>query len=61
MREPNVAIYMLRCVNLGIPKDILKDITCGDVYDMLTESGNDQNEDLYPYKATQDDINSFFG
>lgn len=31
----------------------------GMVYDLLIEKGNDQEE--YPYKATQEDIDSFFG
>lgn len=59
MREPNVAIYMLRCTELGLQMDMLEVITMGDVYDMCTEKMNDQED--YPIKATQDDIASFFG
>ena len=59
VREPNIAIYMLRCVELGLNKDMLSMVTMGDVYDMCTEKLNDQEE--YPKKATQDDIKAFFG
>lgn len=49
---------MLRCADLGLSRDDLNEMTIGMVYDMLTEKENDQEK--YPYKATQDDINSFF-
>ena len=58
VREPNIAIYMLRCVELGLNKDMLLEISIGDVYDMFTERMNDQEE--YPKKATQEDIDSIF-
>lgn len=50
---------MLRCSELNLSKEDLDDITVGMVYDMLIEKGNDLEK--YNYKATQDDINSFFG
>lgn len=59
VREPNIAIYMLRCVELGLNKDMLQILSIGDIYDMYTEKMNDQEE--YPLKATQEDINNFFG
>lgn len=34
-------------------------MTMGMVYDLLTEKENDQEQ--YPYKATQEDIDNFFG
>lgn len=34
-------------------------MTMGMVVDLLIEKANDQEK--YPYKATQDDINTFFG
>lgn len=34
-------------------------MTMGMVYDLLTEKANDQEQ--YPYKATQEDIDNFFG
>ena len=49
---------MLRCAELGLSREDLDDMTVGMVYDMLTEQANDQEK--YPYKATQADINHFF-
>lgn len=49
---------MLRCAELGLSRDDLDDMTVGMVYDMLIEQANDQEK--YPYKATQADINRFF-
>lgn len=50
---------MLRCVELGLTKELLEMLSMGDVYDMCTEKANDQEE--YPTKGTQEDITSFFG
>ena len=50
---------MLRCAELGLSDETLDGMTMGMVYDMLIEKGND--EEKYPYKATQDDIYAFFG
>lgn len=50
---------MLRCSELNLSDKALSEMTMGMVYDMLIEKGNDQEE--YPYKATQADIESFFG
>lgn len=49
---------MLRCAELGLSREDLDDMTVGMVYDMLIEQANDQEK--YPYKATQADINQFF-
>lgn len=49
---------MLRCAELGLSCEDLDDMTVGMVYDMLIEQTNDQEK--YPYKATQADINRFF-
>lgn len=49
---------MLRCAELGLSREDLDDMTVGMVYDMLIEQANDQEK--YPYKATQADIDSFF-
>lgn len=59
VREPNGAIFMLRCAKLGLSDAALENMTMGMVFDMLTEQGNDFEE--YPLKATQSDIKSFFG
>lgn len=50
---------MLRCAELGLSRQDLDDMTMGMVYDMLIERANDQVK--YPYKATQADIEAFFG
>ena len=50
---------MLRCALLGLSTEDLDDMTMGMVYDMYTEKENDKQK--YPYKATQEDIYSFFG
>lgn len=59
VREPNGAIFMLRCAELGLSDEALSGMTIGMVYDMLAEKANDAEK--YPYKATQDDIYAFFG
>lgn len=58
MREATGATFMLRCAELGLSREDLDDMTVGMVYDMLIEQANDQEK--YPYKATQADIDSFF-
>lgn len=50
---------MLRCAELALSDEALNSMTVGMVYDMFTERANDQEK--YPYKATQEDIYSFFG
>ena len=50
---------MLRCVELGLSEEALREMTVGMVFDMMIEQLNDQEN--YPYKATQDDIKAFFG
>lgn len=50
---------MLRCAQLGLSDEALADMTVGMIYDMLIEQANDREE--YPYKATQADIEAFFG
>ena len=50
---------MLRCAELGLSDEALANMDVGMVYDMLIEKGNDR--ETYPYKATQEDIEKFFG
>lgn len=50
---------MLRCAELGLSAEDLDSMTMGMVYDMLIERSNDHEK--YNYKATQDDIDAFFG
>ena len=56
-REFNTALFMLRCVQLGISIRDLDVLTVGTVLDMMTESGNDDAK--YAQLATQDDFNKF--
>ena len=48
---------MLRVKQLGLSFDELEEITVGDVFDMVIEQANDNEE--YPYKATQKDFDAF--
>ncbi|MBQ6815592.1 MAG: hypothetical protein IJP13_08655 [Lachnospiraceae bacterium] len=50
---------MLRCAELNLSDSALSNMTMGMVYDMLIERANDNEK--YPYKATQEDIERFFG
>ena len=50
---------MLRCAELGLSDEALGNMSMGMVMDLLDEKMNDNHK--YPYKATQEDIYSFFG
>ena len=58
-REPTGALFMLRCAELNLSDRALGGMTMGMVYDLLTEKMNDN--ETYPYKATQEDIEHYFG
>lgn len=49
----------MRAAHFGLSDEALANMTMGMVYDMLTEEANDREE--YPIKATQEDIDAFFG
>lgn len=51
-------MFMLRCAELGLSDEALCGMSMGMVYDLYTEKANDNEE--YPYKATQEDIKNFF-
>lgn len=57
VREPNGAIFMLRCAQLGLSDEALGSMSMGMVYDLLTEQANDREK--YPYRATQEDFDAF--
>lgn len=57
-REPNGAIFMLRCAELNLSKEDLDDMTMGMVYDMITEKANDHEK--YSIKATPGTLAGFF-
>ena len=50
-------LFLLRCVQLGISVRDLDLLTIGTVFDMYTESGNDQCK--YNVVATQEDFDGF--
>lgn len=50
---------MLRCAELGLSDDALRDMSIGMVYDLLIERTNDNEQ--WPDRATQEDIYRFFG
>ena len=56
-REPNGAIFMLRCAQLGLSDEALGCMSMGMVMDMLIEQGNDHEK--YPTRATQEDFDNF--
>ena len=57
VRPFTTALFVIRALQLGIPITELDYFTVGDIYDLLTESGNDREE--WAKKATQEDINNF--
>ena len=52
------ALYLLRCVELGLSIADLELLEIGMVWDMFTESNND-GWDGWAYKATQADFDRF--
>lgn len=57
-REPNGAIFMLRCAELNLNGAELDEFTVGMVYDMITERTNDHEK--YDKKAPAGSMASFF-
>ena len=57
-REPNGAIFMLRCAELNLTGSDLDEFTVGMVYDMVTERANDHEK--YDKKAPAGSMASFF-
>lgn len=53
------ALYALRAKQQGFSLEELAFVSVGFINDILVEAGNDHFD--YPQKATQDDIDSFFG
>lgn len=44
VREPNGAIFMLRCSELHLSDEALNSMSMGMVYDMVTEKSNDHEK-----------------
>lgn len=57
-REQNTAMYLLRCVQLGLSISDLELLEIGMVSDMLTEAQNDDWKG-WREKATQADFDNF--
>lgn len=57
VREPNGAIFMLRCAELNLSDEALGNMSMGMVYDLLIERGNDSVK--WAYRATQEDFDAF--
>jgi hypothetical protein len=53
-RELNTAVYLLRCIQLGLHLSDLEELDYGAVTDLMIESGNDDYD--YPMKASKEDI-----
>lgn len=51
------ALFLLRCVELGLSMKDLDVLDVGMIYDMFIEKGNDNEE--YAQVATQEDMNKF--
>ncbi len=56
-REYNTALYLLRCVQLGLSYDDMEHLTYGMVEDMFIERENDELE--YSIIADQSDFDKF--
>lgn len=50
-------LFYLRCVQIGLSIADTDLLTMGEIFDMITESSNDQTE--YDYIAGQDDFDKF--
>lgn len=54
----NTAIYLLRCVQIGLSMADLELLEIGMIFDMFTESVNDEWKG-WQQKATQEDFDKF--
>jgi len=51
------ALFLLRCIEVGISIADLDNLTIGMILDIWTEKGNDSED--YDYTATQADFDAF--
>lgn len=56
-REITTALFLLRCVQIGLSMSDLNDLTIGMIMDMAVENKNDEYD--YPNKAGQADFDKF--
>ena len=59
VREETGAVFMLRCAELGLPREDLDEMTMGMVYDLLIEKANDAEK--YDLKGQPGAMREFFG
>lgn len=53
------ALFLLRCVQLGLCMADLDGLTVGTVFDMMIERANDEVPEAYARVATQADFDKF--
>lgn len=53
------ALFLLRCLQVGLSLRDLELLTIGMVNEIYIESSNDEHQDLYSEVADQDDMDSF--
>lgn len=53
----STALYLLRCKQMHLSMEEMDMVECGMVWDMMTESGNDNEE--YPIKAGKEEFRAF--
>ena len=56
-RPYNTALFLLRCVQVGLSLSDIYRLNYGMILDILTEAGNDNEK--YDYIATQADFDNF--
>ena len=56
-REYNTAVYLLRCIQLGLSYEDMEHLTYGMIQDIFIEADNDSLQ--YEYKAQQSDFDNF--
>lgn len=54
-----VSLYLLRCIQLGLSIDDLKQLTVGMILDVYTELENNKNDNNPVHEATQEDMDRF--
>ena len=58
-RKMTTALFLLRCLQIGLSMGELDLLTVGMVFDMITERANDDCADEYEQQATQADFDAF--
>lgn len=57
--EISTPLFLLRCLQIGIPMSELEYVTIGMVVDMYIEMQNERTEETEETEATQADFDSF--